>query len=151
MSQDADITRCHNQNHTLSDKLAVCASIKHGESQAARTMLYFCIVFCVHACDCIFLKPVIHCTNFYHNKDMLHHIHKSSVKPNGHLKYECIYLHAFETGSAVKAGIGRWIEFYNHRRPHSTHGITTPEEAYTQSMTLQKGHGNVEEIYAMAA
>lgn len=67
------------------------------------------------------------------------------------LKYECVYLHAFETGSAVKAGIGRWIEFYNHRRPHSTHGIKTPAEAYDQSMALQKGHENVEEIYVMAA
>ncbi len=67
------------------------------------------------------------------------------------LKYECVYLHAFETGSAVKAGIGRWIEFYNHRRPHSTHGIRTPAEAYAQSIALQKGHENVEEIYALAA
>lgn len=67
------------------------------------------------------------------------------------LKYECVYLHAFETGSAVKAGIGRWIEFYNHRRPHSTHGIRTPAEVYAQSMALQREHENVEEIYAMAA
>lgn len=67
------------------------------------------------------------------------------------LKYECVYLHAFETGSAVKAGIGRWIEFYNYRRPHSTHGIKTPAEAYAQSMALQKGHENVEENYALAA
>jgi len=67
------------------------------------------------------------------------------------LKYECVYLHAFETGSAVKAGIGRWIKFYNHRRSHSAHGVRTPAEAYTESMALQKGHENVEEIYAMAA
>ena len=67
------------------------------------------------------------------------------------LKYECVYLHAFETGSAVRAGIGRWIEFYNHRRPHSTHGIRTPAEAYAKSMALQKGNENVEENYALAA
>jgi putative transposase len=67
------------------------------------------------------------------------------------LKYECVYLHAFETGSAAKTGIGRWIEFYNHRRPHSTYGIRTPAEAYAQSMALQRGRGNVEEIYAIAA
>ena len=67
------------------------------------------------------------------------------------MKYECVYLHAFETGSAVKAGIERWIEFYNQWRPHSTHGIKTPAEAYAQSMALQKGFENVEEIYVMAA
>jgi putative transposase len=25
------------------------------------------------------------------------------------LKYECVYLHAFETGSELRAGLGRWI------------------------------------------
>ena len=29
------------------------------------------------------------------------------------LKYECVYLHAWETGSQAKTGIGRWITFYN--------------------------------------
>lgn len=29
------------------------------------------------------------------------------------LKYECVYLHAWETGSQAKAGVGRWITFYN--------------------------------------
>ncbi|RUW79515.1 hypothetical protein EOA28_07915 [Mesorhizobium sp. M2A.F.Ca.ET.067.02.1.1] len=24
------------------------------------------------------------------------------------LKYECVYLHAWETGSQAKAGVGRW-------------------------------------------
>ena len=29
------------------------------------------------------------------------------------LKYECIYLHAFETGSETRAGIGKWVTYYN--------------------------------------
>ncbi len=29
------------------------------------------------------------------------------------LKYECVYLQAFETGSEARAGIGRWIDYYN--------------------------------------
>jgi len=33
------------------------------------------------------------------------------------LKYECVYLHAWETGSEAKAGVGKWIEFYNRKRP----------------------------------
>ncbi|MGV8988354.1 MAG: IS3 family transposase [Cypionkella sp.] len=35
------------------------------------------------------------------------------------LKYDCVYLHAWETGSQAKAGVGRWITFYNHLRPHA--------------------------------
>ena len=46
------------------------------------------------------------------------------------LKYECVYLHAFENGSEAHAGIGRWIGFYNQRRPHSTLDGKTPDEAY---------------------
>ncbi len=46
------------------------------------------------------------------------------------LKYECIYLNAFETGSEARIGIGKWMTYYNAERPHSSHGILTPEEAY---------------------
>ena len=46
------------------------------------------------------------------------------------LKYECIYLNTFETGSETRAGIKKWIAYYNTERPHSTHGILTPDEAY---------------------
>ncbi len=46
------------------------------------------------------------------------------------LKYECVYLRAFETGSEARAGIGYWLNYYNSERPHSSHGILTPNEAY---------------------
>ncbi len=46
------------------------------------------------------------------------------------LKYECVYLHAFETGSELRAGLSRWIGYYNARRPHSTLAGHTPNEAY---------------------
>jgi putative transposase len=48
------------------------------------------------------------------------------------LKYECIYLHAFETGSEVRHELKRWIDFYNTRRPHSRLDDKTPDEAYWQ-------------------
>jgi putative transposase len=51
------------------------------------------------------------------------------------LKYECIYLHAFETGSELRAGLSRWIGYYNTRRPHSTLAGRTPDEAYGASVT----------------
>jgi len=46
------------------------------------------------------------------------------------LKYECVYLNAFETGSEAREGIGAWITYYNEKRPHSSHGLLTPGEAY---------------------
>ncbi len=46
------------------------------------------------------------------------------------LKYECVYLNAFETGSEAREGIGAWISYCNERRPHSSHGLLTPDEAY---------------------
>ncbi|MBC7802070.1 MAG: IS3 family transposase, partial [Gemmatimonadaceae bacterium] len=46
------------------------------------------------------------------------------------LKYECVFLHAFETGSELRAGLSRWINYYNTRRPHSTLAGRTPDEAY---------------------
>jgi hypothetical protein len=35
-------------------------------------------------------------------------------------------LHAWEIGSQAKAGVGRWITFYNHRRPHAARGRQPP-------------------------
>ena len=50
------------------------------------------------------------------------------------LKYECVYLHAFETGSETKAGIGSWISYYNGARPHSALDGRTPSEAYAMQI-----------------
>jgi putative transposase len=46
------------------------------------------------------------------------------------VKYEEIYLHAYETVSAARAGLARYIDFYNMRRPHSTLDGKTPDEFY---------------------
>ena len=53
------------------------------------------------------------------------------------LKYECIYLHAFETGSETRAGISKWMAYYNTERPHSTHGGKTPAEVYEGVSTIK--------------
>jgi putative transposase len=54
------------------------------------------------------------------------------------LKYECVYLNACGTGSEARNGIGTWISCYNERRPHSSHGLMTPGEAYdTPPKTLK--------------
>lgn len=54
------------------------------------------------------------------------------------LKYECVYTHAFETGSEARAGIGRWIDYYNADRPHSALGGRTPNEAYQREPENEK-------------
>lgn len=46
------------------------------------------------------------------------------------LKYECVYLHAWETGSEAKASVRKWIKFYNHKRPHSALGGKPPAVIY---------------------
>lgn len=46
------------------------------------------------------------------------------------LKYECVYLHAFETGSQLQAGLTKWVNYYNAERPHSTFNGKTPDECY---------------------
>jgi putative transposase len=46
------------------------------------------------------------------------------------LKYECVYLYAFETGSDLRNGLSCWINYYNGERPHSALGGITPNEMY---------------------
>lgn len=46
------------------------------------------------------------------------------------LKYEEVYLHAYDSASAAKAAIGTYIEFYNSQRPHSALDGQTPDAAY---------------------
>lgn len=40
------------------------------------------------------------------------------------------YLHAYDTVSDAAAGIGRYIDLYNQRRPHSKLDKMTPDEFY---------------------
>jgi putative transposase len=46
------------------------------------------------------------------------------------IKYEEVYLHAYETVSTARAGIGRYLDFYNARRPHSALDGNTPDMFY---------------------
>ncbi len=44
------------------------------------------------------------------------------------LKHQYIYLHAFDTGKALRQGLGRWLDYYNHQRGHSSLDDRTPDE-----------------------
>jgi putative transposase len=68
------------------------------------------------------------------------------------LKYECVYLHAFETGSELRAGLNAWIGLYNARRPHSALAGRTPDEAYGTARPLPaRGHAREQAMVQQAA
>jgi len=46
------------------------------------------------------------------------------------VKYEDIYLRAYENGRELQAGLTRYFDFYNHRRIHQSHEYQTPDEIY---------------------
>jgi putative transposase len=46
------------------------------------------------------------------------------------IKYEDVYLHAYETVHEARTLIGRYLEFYNSIRPHSSLGAFTPDQVY---------------------
>ena len=46
------------------------------------------------------------------------------------VKYEDVYLHAYETPTELRAGLARYFEFYNARRRHSALDRRTPDAVY---------------------
>jgi putative transposase len=46
------------------------------------------------------------------------------------VKYEEVYLRAYETVAEARRLIGRYLEFFNCKRPHSSLGARTPDHAY---------------------
>jgi len=46
------------------------------------------------------------------------------------LKYEEVYLYAYETVSAARAGIARYFHFFNNERPHAALGYQTPASLF---------------------
>jgi putative transposase len=49
------------------------------------------------------------------------------------LKHEAVYLYAYEDVAAARAGIGRYLRFYNEVRPHQSLGYQTPTSFYDGS------------------
>lgn len=46
------------------------------------------------------------------------------------VKYQYLYLHAFDNGLDLRRGLGQWFEFYNQERPHQSLGGLSPDEIY---------------------
>lgn len=50
------------------------------------------------------------------------------------IKYEEVYLRAYDTVSEARTSIGKYLAFYNGRRPHSSLDRMTPDEAYFNAL-----------------
>jgi putative transposase len=50
------------------------------------------------------------------------------------VKYEEVYLRAYESVSDARASIGRYLDFYNGKRPHSSLDRQTPDQVYFKTM-----------------
>jgi putative transposase len=46
------------------------------------------------------------------------------------VKYEEVYLRAYDSVAQARISLGRYLTFYNGKRPHSSLGARTPDEAY---------------------
>ena len=53
------------------------------------------------------------------------------------VKYEEVYLRAYDSVSEARTSIGRYLDFYNGRRPHSSLDGTTPDQAYFTLLPLR--------------
>ena len=54
------------------------------------------------------------------------------------VKYEHVYLHAYESTRDAKSKIAHYFNFYNQPRPHSTLDRQTPDQVYFNSLPSQE-------------
>ncbi len=54
------------------------------------------------------------------------------------VKFEHVYLHAYESTSEAKSRIAHYFDFYNHRRPHSRLDRSTPDQVSFDSLPSSK-------------
>ena len=50
------------------------------------------------------------------------------------VKYEEVYLRAYDSVDEARASLNRYIHFYNGHRPHSSFDGRTPDQAYFNSL-----------------
>ena len=54
------------------------------------------------------------------------------------IKYEEVYLHAYETVGAAHQGLERYLTFYNQTRPHQALDGQTPDQVYYDHLTIRQ-------------
>lgn len=57
------------------------------------------------------------------------------------VKYEEVYLHSYSTPREARASLARYLDFYNHRRPHQALGYRTPAAVYFGTPDHSARHG----------
>ena len=62
------------------------------------------------------------------------------------LKYECVYLHAWDTGLKAKAGVRQWTGFSNNKRPHSALGGKPSAMIYWQRNDAKQPDQQVQRV-----
>jgi putative transposase len=50
------------------------------------------------------------------------------------IKYEEVYLRAYDSVGEARASVGRYLDFYNRKRPHSSLDARTPDRAYFEHL-----------------
>ena len=53
------------------------------------------------------------------------------------IKYEHVYLHAYDSVSDARSKLAGYLDFYNRRRPHTALAGRTPDDVYFSSLPLQ--------------
>ena len=53
------------------------------------------------------------------------------------VKCDEVYLRGYDSVSEARASIGRYLDFYNGRRPHSSLDGATPDQAYFTTLPLR--------------
>jgi putative transposase len=54
------------------------------------------------------------------------------------VKYEDVYLKAYDSVSAARKHLGAYFDFYNARRPHQSHDGRTPDMVYFATLPAMK-------------
>ncbi len=53
------------------------------------------------------------------------------------VKYEHVYLHAYDSVTEARTQIATYFDFYNRRRPHTSLDRRTPDDVYFGSLPQQ--------------
>ena len=62
------------------------------------------------------------------------------------VKYEEVYLKAYQDGTDARVGLGNYFCFYNTERPHQALGYRTPAEVFTSTPVDATNRGMVESL-----
>ena len=62
------------------------------------------------------------------------------------IKYEEVYLKAYQNGTEARKGIGAYLAFYNQERPHQALGNRSPGQVF-QAVSPQRCYWNIHEPY----